>query len=178
MPPVDKQILQAASVIGKDVPYAILEAIAEQSEDELRQGLADLQENEFLYESRVYPDPEYTFKHAHTHEVTYSTLLTDRRRVLHQRVIDAIERIHAGRLAEQVQLLAHHAFQGELWERAVDLLRQSGAKAASRSAYREACDQKFIMLGYHSCIFLIPVPSRCNNVFTMGITKSAQIGRG
>ncbi len=138
LPSEDKQILQAASVIGKDVAYVILEAIAELSEDELRRGLADLQENEFLYESRIFPDPEYTFKHAHTHEVTYSTLLTDRRRVLHQRIIDAIERIHAGRLAEQVQLLAHHAFQGELWERAVDLLRQSGAKAASRSAYREA----------------------------------------
>ena len=138
LPSEDKQILQAASVIGKDVPYAILEAIAELLEDELRQGLSDLQENEFLYESRVFPDLEYTFKHAHTHEVTYGSLLADQRRVLHRRILDAIERIHAGRLAEQVERLAHHALRGELWERAVDLLRQSGEKAAGRSAYREA----------------------------------------
>jgi tetratricopeptide (TPR) repeat protein len=52
--------------------------------------------------------------------------------------MDAIERIHAERLAEQVERLAYHAFQGGRWERAVELSRQSGAKAAGRSAYREA----------------------------------------
>jgi class 3 adenylate cyclase/tetratricopeptide (TPR) repeat protein len=134
----DKHILQAASVVGKDVPYAILEDIIELPEDALRGGLADLQESEFLYESRIFPDLEYTFKHAHTHDVTYGSLLAERRRALHQRIADAIGRLYPERLAEQVERQAHHAFRGEMWERAVDLLRQSGAKAAARSAYREA----------------------------------------
>jgi tetratricopeptide (TPR) repeat protein len=34
--------------------------------------------------------------------------------------------------------LAHHAFRGEVWEKAVTYLRQAGAKALARSAYREA----------------------------------------
>jgi len=69
LPPEEKQLLQAASVIGKDVPYAILAAIAERPEEALRPGLAHLQEAEFLYETRLFPDLEYTFKHALTHEV-------------------------------------------------------------------------------------------------------------
>ena len=79
LPPEEKQLLQAASVIGKDVPYALLAAIAEQPEETLRRGLAHLQEAEFLYETQLFPDLEYTFKHALTHEVTYGSLLQDRR---------------------------------------------------------------------------------------------------
>jgi predicted ATPase len=38
--PEDKRLLQAAAVIGKDVPYALLQAIADVSEDALRRGLS------------------------------------------------------------------------------------------------------------------------------------------
>ena len=44
LPPEEKRLLQAASVIGKHVPYSILAAITEQPEDTLRRGLAHLQE--------------------------------------------------------------------------------------------------------------------------------------
>jgi class 3 adenylate cyclase/tetratricopeptide (TPR) repeat protein len=138
LPADDKLLLQAASVIGKDVPFGILQTIAELPEDLLRRSLANLQDNEFLYEARLFPDLEYTFKHAHTHEVTYGSLLAERRRKLHERILDAIEELYPDRLTEVVERLAHHAFRGELWERAVGFLQQSGAKAAARSAYREA----------------------------------------
>ena len=69
--PEDKRLLQSAAVIGKDVPFALLAAIAEEREEELRQGLAHLQAAEFLYEAGLFPDLEYTFKHALTHEVAY-----------------------------------------------------------------------------------------------------------
>ena len=71
----DKQLLQTASVIGKDVPFALLLAIAELGEEDLRRGLARLQAAEFLYETSLFPDLEYTFKHALTHEVAYGSLL-------------------------------------------------------------------------------------------------------
>ena len=151
LPPADKQLLQAAAVIGKDVPRAILQAIAGLPEDALDRGLAALQEHEFLYEARLFPDREYTFKHALTHEVTYGGLLAERRRALHTSTVAAILRLYPDRLAEQVERLAHHAVRGELWERAVDFLRQAGAKAAARSAYREAVDgfeQALLALGH------------------------------
>ena len=42
------------------------------------------------------------------------------------------------RLAEQVERLAHHALQGEVWDKALVYSRQAGDKAMARSAYREA----------------------------------------
>ena len=87
LPPEEKRLLQAASVIGKDVPYALLAAIAEQPEEALRRGLAHLQEAEFLYETQLFPDLEYTFKHALTHDVAYASLLGERRRALHAAVV-------------------------------------------------------------------------------------------
>jgi tetratricopeptide (TPR) repeat protein len=153
LPTADKQLLQAASVVGKDVPYAILQAIAGLSEDALHWGLVDLQEHEFLYEARLFPNREYTFKHALTHEVTYGSLLAERRRALHKAIVEAILRLYSDRVAEQVERLAHHAVRGELWERAVGFLRQAGAKAAARSAYREAAadfEQALEALGHLS----------------------------
>jgi tetratricopeptide (TPR) repeat protein len=150
-PPADKQLLQAASVVGKDVPHAILQAIAGLPEDALHRGLADLQEHEFLYEARLFPDREYTFKHALTHEVTYGSLLAERRRALHERIVETTLRLYPDRLAEHVERLAHHAVRGELWERAVGFLRQAGAKAAARSAYRAAAaglEQALVALGH------------------------------
>jgi tetratricopeptide (TPR) repeat protein len=138
LPPEDKRLLQAASVIGKDVPFTLLQAIADVPENSLCRGLTQLQAAEFLYETRLFPDLEYTFKHVLTHEVAYASLLQDRRRALHARIVEAIEVLHPDRLAEQVERVAHHAFRGEVWEKAVAYLRQAGAKALTRSAYREA----------------------------------------
>jgi tetratricopeptide (TPR) repeat protein len=138
LPPEDKRLLQAASVIGKDVPFTLLQAIADVPENSLRWGLTHLQAAEFLYETSLFPDLEYTFKHALTHEVAYASVLQDRRRAVHARIVEAIEALYPDRLAEQVERLAHHAFRGEVWEKAVTYLRQAGAKALARSAYREA----------------------------------------
>jgi class 3 adenylate cyclase/tetratricopeptide (TPR) repeat protein len=134
----DKRLLQTASAVGKDVPFALLQGIAELSDDALRGALDRLQAAEFLHESGLFPDLEYTFKHALTHEVTYGSLLADRRRALHATVVQVMERVYAGRLAEHVDRLAHHALRGEVWDKAVTYFRQAGAKAAARSAYREA----------------------------------------
>ena len=127
----EKRLLQAAAVIGKDVPFALLQAIAEVPEDVLRHSLATLQAGEFLYEARLFPDLEYTFKHALTHEVAYGSLLQERRRALHARIVEAIEALYSGRLAEHVERLADHACRGEVWEKAVLYLRQAGAKASA-----------------------------------------------
>jgi class 3 adenylate cyclase/tetratricopeptide (TPR) repeat protein len=138
LPPELKRLLQAASVIGKDVPFVLLEVIADVTGDDLRHALSDLQAAEFLYEARLFPDLEYTFKHALTHDVAYGSLLEDRRCHLHAAVVGAIERLHADRLGEVVELLAHHAVRGRIGAKAVRYLRQAGAKAVARSANQEA----------------------------------------
>jgi tetratricopeptide (TPR) repeat protein len=136
--PESKRLLQAAAVIGKDVPIPLLLAIADAPEGEVRAELTRLQAAEFLYEVRLFPDLEYTFKHALTHEVAYQGMLHDRQRALHAGITEAIERLSSERIAEQAERLAHHALRGELWKRAVGYLRQAGHRAMSRSANREA----------------------------------------
>jgi class 3 adenylate cyclase len=137
--PDDKRLLQLASVIGsKNVPFALLEAIADVPEEALRSGLKSLQSAEFLYETGLYPELEYSFKHALVHEVTYGGLLRERRRALHGRIVEAIERLHHDRSGGEVERLAQHAVRGELWEQAACYLRQAGTKAAARSALTDA----------------------------------------
>ncbi len=133
-----KQLLQTASVIGKDVPFVLLHAVSQIPEDDLHQRLSHLQAAEFLYQTGVFPEAEYTFKHALTHDVTYGTLLQDRRTDLHARVVDAIEHIYPDRLPEHVERLADHAMRGEMWAKAVTYLREAGLKAMARSGDREA----------------------------------------
>lgn len=138
LPPEDKRLLQTAATIGTDVPWPLLQAIAELSEAELNRGLARLQAAEFLYETRLFPEQEYTFKHALTHEVAYGSLLQERRRGLHARIVEALEGLAGDRGTEQVERLAQHALRGELWDKAVTYCRDAGRKALLRSANREA----------------------------------------
>jgi class 3 adenylate cyclase/tetratricopeptide (TPR) repeat protein len=151
LPLEEKQLLQSAAVIGKDVPFSLLQAITELSDEELRRGLTHLQAAEFLYETSLFPDLEYTFKHALTHEVAYGSLLHERQRALHARIVEAIETLYSNRLVEQVERLAHHAVRGEVWGKALTYLRQAGAKADARSANREAVsyfEQALTALGH------------------------------
>jgi tetratricopeptide (TPR) repeat protein len=136
--PEDKHLLQTAAVIGVEVPLLLLQAIAEAPEEGLQRSLAHLQAAEFLYETRLFPEQEYTFKHALTHEVAYGSLLQERRRLLHAQIVTALEAVFPDRLAEQSERLAYHALRGAVWEKAVLYFRQAGAKAGARSALREA----------------------------------------
>ena len=136
--PEDKRLLQAAAVVGRDVPLSLLQAITHEPEETLRAGLDRLQAAEFLYESQIFPDLEYTFTHALSHEVAYGSLLGDRRRALHAALVTAHEELHADRLAEHVERLAHHATHGERWDKAVVYAHAAGRRCIERSAYRDA----------------------------------------
>lgn len=144
LPPEDKRLLQTAAVIGTEVPWPLLQAIADTADEALYRSLAQLQAAEFLYETSLFPERAYTFKHALTHEVAYGGLLQERRHVLHARIVEALETLAGDRLAEQVDRLAHHTLRGEMWDKALMYLQQAGERAIARSAYREAvgyCEQ-------------------------------------
>jgi len=137
LPSEAKHLLQTAAVIGHEVPLILLQAIADLSEEVLHLSLTQLQGAEFLYETRLFPERETTFKHALTHEVAYGSLLQERRRTLHARIVEALEGLYADRLAEQVDRLAYHALRGEVWDKALTYCRQAGEKAFTRSAHQE-----------------------------------------
>jgi class 3 adenylate cyclase/tetratricopeptide (TPR) repeat protein len=138
LPVEEKRLLQMAAVIGVIVPLPLLRAVASLPEDDLRRNLAHLQAAEFLYETKLFPDLEYTFKHALTNEVAYGALLHERRTSLHAKIVSALESSAVDNLRDHIETLAHHAFHGELWDKAVFYLKEAGAKAVSRSSFRNA----------------------------------------
>jgi DNA-binding NtrC family response regulator/tetratricopeptide (TPR) repeat protein len=133
-----RDLLGMASVIGMNVPFLLLSAISGRSEETLGHDLRSLQAAEFLYETRVFPEIEHSFKHVLTQEVAYGSLKPERRRALHAGVVEAIEHLYPDRLGEHVESLARHAHRAELWPSAVRYCREAGKKAFDRSANHEA----------------------------------------
>jgi class 3 adenylate cyclase/tetratricopeptide (TPR) repeat protein len=134
----DKRLLQAASVIGDEVPVRLLEAVADVPAEEVRRGLDQLRAAGLLDQRALFPDLVYGFRHALVHDVAYESLLHDRRRGLHARILAAVEQLYAGGLAEQTERLAHHAFLGEAWDRALGYCREAGARTLARMASWES----------------------------------------
>jgi predicted ATPase len=63
-----------------------------------------LQQRELVREKDPAPDRIFLFKHALTQETAYASLLLSRRRELHRRVADTLERLSP----ERVNDLARH----------------------------------------------------------------------
>jgi class 3 adenylate cyclase/tetratricopeptide (TPR) repeat protein len=134
----DKRLLQCAAVIGETFPVSLLQIVVDIAEDEVRNGLARLLASEFIHDISLFPEAHYVFRHGLTCRVAYDSLVRDRRHALHARIVDGIERLYPERLVEHVERLAHHALNGQLWDRAARYLRQAGTKAFAHSANREA----------------------------------------
>ena len=132
-----KQIMQVASVIGREFAYRILQTIMGMRE-ELKSSLINLQGLEFIYEKSLFPELEYIFKHALTQEVAYNSLLQKRRKEIHEKIAVAIEEIYQDRLEEYYELLAYHYMKSNNKQKAVEYLKLAGQQAVQRSANAEA----------------------------------------
>lgn len=138
--PAIKELLQCAAVIGNDVPHALLSAVSGQSLGDVEAGVRELKESEFLYDKSFFPQPEYSFKHALTREVAYSSLVRERRKALHAKVATTLVKIASGPLDEQAGRVAEHAERGDLWPLALEYLQRAGARAFALYANHEATD--------------------------------------
>jgi class 3 adenylate cyclase/tetratricopeptide (TPR) repeat protein len=134
----EKFLLQSASVIGLDVPQALLEAVTELPGDTLSSAISHLQAAGFLDEHGLFPDLEFRFRNALARDVAYDSLLREQRRVLHARIVEATEALYRGRLSNHLDQLAYHAIRGEVWDKAEIYNRQVGTRAVAHAANQEA----------------------------------------
>ena len=132
-----KQIMQVASVIGREFAYRILQNTMGMSDD-LKFHLYNLQSLELIYEKNLFPELEYIFKHALIQEVAYYSLLASRRKELHSKVGESMEFIFSERLSELSSIIGGHFLRGEKWERAFFYLDKAGDAAARLFAHAEA----------------------------------------
>ena len=136
--PAEKLLLQQASVIGTQIPYVLLEAVAEVDDEVIRSALHALQASGFIQQTSLFPDLEYRFRHVLTRDVAYASLLKEPRRLLHVRAVAAIETLYRDRWDLHLEDLALHAVRGELRDKAVTYNRQLGMRALERAANTEA----------------------------------------
>jgi tetratricopeptide (TPR) repeat protein len=138
--PQDRAVLQKASVIGRSFTYRVL-ALITGLDDELDESLERLQDQELILETPLAAEPEYTFKHTIVQEIAYNNLLVAERRVLHERVGDALERIGADRPDDQLEVLSYHYSHSGNKLKAIDYLIRSGEKARRLYANETAIAQ-------------------------------------
>jgi class 3 adenylate cyclase/predicted ATPase len=138
LPPNDKALLQTAAVIGKDVPLPLLEAIQALPGEELERGLERLQAAEFLYQAALFPEREYTFKHALTHDVAYQSLLRSTREQSHRRIARTLAERFPDIADTRPELVAHHYSEGGLVGEAVTYWHLAGMRALERFANEDA----------------------------------------
>ena len=139
LPEAPKRTLQLASVIGREFTRRLVDRLAgirERTEDFLR----ELTALELIHERRRFPELAYMFKHALTQDVTYASLLVERRKELHGLIGRAIEELYADRLPEHFETLAHHFSRAENWERALDYLLKAAGKATQAFGLRQALE--------------------------------------
>jgi tetratricopeptide (TPR) repeat protein len=158
LPFADKRLLQAAAVVGEQVPATLVEIIADLPPDTVRTGLGGLRASGLLREVALFPEIEYAFNHSLTHDVAYEGLLHDQRRALHGRLVDALEQLDEGDPRRGAERLAHHALRGGRWEAAVRYCRDAGRAALGRGAYGDA--RTFIEASLDALGHLEPGPDR------------------
>ena len=173
-----KGLLQIAAMIGEEVPAELLQPISGLDPEPLNALLAELQAAELLYQSRLVPQPQYTFKHALTRQVAYESVLKERRRAVHLQIVGISEALYADRIDEHVERLAHHALAGEQWSKAVDYLYRSAGKAMQRSAHQHAIE--YLEKGLEVIATLPDSPGRMRKELdyrkAMGVTMMAAKG--
>ncbi len=138
LPPAEKELLQTLAVIGNEFSLTLARHVVGMSEDKLIPMLSSLQEREFIFEQLAGGDIEYIFKHALTHDVAYNSILTERRKILHERIAAAIDALWHDHLDDHVAELAHHYGSSGNAESAVEYLTLAAKQAAKRAAYGEA----------------------------------------
>ena len=134
-----RHVLQCAAAIGTDFPDAVLASVVGLPEDAVETCLRALEDAEFVYPAAS-PEPARTFKHALTQLVAYRSLPQEGQRLLHARILAALEALPSSQADAHTEALAEHAVRGEQWGKAVPYLRQAGARALARSANRTAAD--------------------------------------
>ena len=136
-----KEAAQIGAVIGREFSHALLAAVARKPEAQLDSALNRLIQAGLLFRQGAAPNASYMFKHALVQDAAYGTLLREQRRGFHARIFEALDSQFAEIAENQPELLAHHATEAGLIEKAASLWSRAGERSLARSALAEAVAQ-------------------------------------
>ena len=166
--PQMRRVAQIAAAIGRRFSHELISAIAGMPQQELDDALAQLVNAQLLFQHGDMPDAEYSFKHALVQDAAYGTLLRQRRQQVHAHITDTLEKRFADVSTTQPALLAHHAAEAGLVEKAIGYWLTAGQQAVARSAMKEATVQ--LQKGVELLVALPPGPSRDRQELDLQVT--------
>jgi class 3 adenylate cyclase/tetratricopeptide (TPR) repeat protein len=138
LPEGAKDVLQIGSVIEREFNYELIKRVTGLLEVELLSHLSVLKDSELLYERGIFPQSTYIFKHALTQEVVYDSILTRRKRELHDKIGQTIEELYKDNIDENYVILAEHFIISENYEKAAEYSRLAGRKAMMAAAWNDS----------------------------------------
>jgi class 3 adenylate cyclase/predicted ATPase len=136
-----RRVAQIGAAIGRQFPYALLQAVSRLDEDELQAALGRLVASELVFQRGAPPDAVYAFKHALVQDAAHDSLLRSARKQLHAQIADTLEAHSAELMDTQPQLFAQHYAEAGLVEKSVVYWGKAGHRSAARSAMAEAAAQ-------------------------------------
>jgi class 3 adenylate cyclase/predicted ATPase len=142
-----KEVAQIGAAIGREFPHALVASVAHRPEPELVAALDRLVAAGLLFRDGVPPHATYLFNHALVQDAAYGTLLREPRRALHARIVETLEEEFADTAGSQPELVARHATEAGLLEKAATLWGKAGQRSLARSALIEAAEQLTRALG-------------------------------
>lgn len=135
LPQQDRELLQAAAVIGRSFDPELLAVVADKRGDIVARLAA-------MYAlDLIHPEGKsgnYSFKHALVRDALYQSLLTGPRTALHLKIAEETERRGGNRLAEVVEILAHHYSQTDRDNKAFTYIAMAGGKSLGVYSLEEA----------------------------------------
>jgi tetratricopeptide (TPR) repeat protein len=138
LPEGAKEVLQTGSVIEREFPHELIQAVTGLPEKELLPLLSALKDAELLYERGVYPHSTYIFKHALTREVVSDSILGKKRKQLHEAAGVALENLYGENLDEHSAALARHFIASENYLKGAEYSKWAAAKAMKEASVNDA----------------------------------------
>jgi len=153
LPEGAKEIIRTGSVIEREFTHELLKKVTNLPEQELLSHLSILKDSELLYERGIYPDSTYIFKHALTREVVYDSILTKKKKQIHEKIAATIEDIYKDDICYHYGVLSGHCIVGENYEKGTEYARLEAKRLQKSASFRDAIEyaKKSIM-----CLEQIP----------------------
>ena len=140
LPEGAREVLQVGSVIEREFRHDLLKRVAGRPEEKLLSNLSVLKDSELLYERGIYPQSTYVFKNALTREVVYDSILTRRKKKLHEEIGTAFEELYGESIDEHYGVLAEHFIESENYEKGAEYSRLAERKAEKTASLGDATE--------------------------------------
>ena len=140
LPEGAKEVLRTGSVIEREFSHDLIKRVTELPEQELLSHLSTLKDSELLYERGIYPQSSYIFKHSLTREVVYDSVLTKKKRQLHEKIAGAIEEICKEDICYHYGVLAGHCIASENYEKGAEYSRLEAKRYQQGGLFLDAIE--------------------------------------